>query len=366
MNRRVTLALLLAVSAAAGSASAGTWRVEQDGSGQFTTLQPAVDVAASGDTILIGPGWYQDLQWVDHFGYPIQVAAYWMDDRELVFVGAGIDHVTIGPLSYSPYHDGPKGIFHENTNGYTLRVRNLRMINFYTGVFSQNVDVSDCEFEGGRAGVAAARGGSSTVVRCRFSNMTEASCYFYSSGVVNVEDCELGEYVYFGDTATGNLRNSTANGRALAYYFNSGGVVDGNVADCYTGNFSIPCLSVAYQSNVTIVDNVIRGGRTGITIGESTAIAVGNIVEDQGLHNIQLQQGGRLEASSNDFRKAIGSDRFLVWCVDYPGGPQPVVINMENNYWGYAYADLIDRYIWDHNDDPSLMVWTSPGFVDTP
>ena len=37
---------------------AATWHVEQDGSGDFDDIQPAVDAAAAGDTILIGPGHY--------------------------------------------------------------------------------------------------------------------------------------------------------------------------------------------------------------------------------------------------------------------------------------------------------------------
>lgn len=42
----------------AGSASARTWRVEKDGFGDYTTIQPAVDAAAPGDIVLIGPGRY--------------------------------------------------------------------------------------------------------------------------------------------------------------------------------------------------------------------------------------------------------------------------------------------------------------------
>ena len=36
--------------------AARTWRVEKDGSGDFTVIQDAVDAAAAGDTIRIGPG----------------------------------------------------------------------------------------------------------------------------------------------------------------------------------------------------------------------------------------------------------------------------------------------------------------------
>lgn len=51
---------LLAVGA--GRAVATTWRVELDGSGDFSDIQPAVDAAASGDTILVGPGRFDMLR----------------------------------------------------------------------------------------------------------------------------------------------------------------------------------------------------------------------------------------------------------------------------------------------------------------
>jgi len=168
----------------------------------------------------------------------------------------------------------------------------------------------------------------------------------------------LGEYVYFGDTATGNLRDSVASGRALSYHYNSGGVVENNVAECYTGNMSWPCVVVTGIGHVTVINNVIAGGNIGISVSDPGASAVlqGNVVRNQDYHNVVLKLGATIAASGNDFQKAAGSDRYLVWCWYYPGGLEPIVINMENNYWGYAYADLIDRYIWDHNDDPNLMV----------
>lgn len=36
------------------------WAVERDGSGDFATIQPALDAAVAGHTILIGPGEYTE------------------------------------------------------------------------------------------------------------------------------------------------------------------------------------------------------------------------------------------------------------------------------------------------------------------
>ncbi|MFH2054054.1 MAG: hypothetical protein ABIK96_16485, partial [bacterium] len=62
------LVVILAMAPAwpgAAPASARTLCVERDGSGNFTEIQPAIDAAASGDTILIGPGEY--LETFEHY-----------------------------------------------------------------------------------------------------------------------------------------------------------------------------------------------------------------------------------------------------------------------------------------------------------
>jgi hypothetical protein len=80
---QLLISLLLAQSSVC---LANSLRVEQDGTGDYLALQPAVD-AADWDIIFIGPGWYRELNWVDHFGTPIEVAAYWTDDKDLSFIG---------------------------------------------------------------------------------------------------------------------------------------------------------------------------------------------------------------------------------------------------------------------------------------
>ncbi len=60
-----TLALLAILAVAALSpvkTSAKTWYVEKDGSADFTVIQNAVDAAAAGDTIRIGPGRFEEFR----------------------------------------------------------------------------------------------------------------------------------------------------------------------------------------------------------------------------------------------------------------------------------------------------------------
>jgi len=88
MSKRVatTLVLLLLPVLCWGR----TWHVEKDGSGDFTVIQDAVDAAASGDTILIGPGRYEEYAEQElagnYFNMHVHVA-----DMEISLIGAGRD-----------------------------------------------------------------------------------------------------------------------------------------------------------------------------------------------------------------------------------------------------------------------------------
>ena len=74
--KQIILALCaLILSAAAQVAVAATITVEKDGSGHFTQIQPALDAAASGDTVLIGPGEFTELIPSYIYGYADDVDA---------------------------------------------------------------------------------------------------------------------------------------------------------------------------------------------------------------------------------------------------------------------------------------------------
>jgi hypothetical protein len=74
---------------------AATWRVERDGSADFSMIQPAIDAAAAGDTILIGPGRFPEFEDVTCPGwtYPVGV---WVNKDDLTIIGAGSEQTIIG------------------------------------------------------------------------------------------------------------------------------------------------------------------------------------------------------------------------------------------------------------------------------
>ena len=72
-----TLALVL-LAARSGPVKATVWRVDVDGSGDAPTLQAAIDSAASGDTVLAGPGHYT---WSNQGGDPVRGFICFLDRK---------------------------------------------------------------------------------------------------------------------------------------------------------------------------------------------------------------------------------------------------------------------------------------------
>lgn len=184
--------LTIAVVCMSGVARAVSWHVEQDGTGDFTVIQDAVDAAADGDTIFIGPGLYQETHDYDPPGGGIiQVAVSWSDSRDLFFIGTGRDQVIVGPDTYSPvgpygfWHEGQdnlfiEGIWFQNCFGSVIHlgdveVRNCRFSDFHGGIISTGVSdatyrILDCEFirqqELGASGVGIWAGSLVTIENC--------------------------------------------------------------------------------------------------------------------------------------------------------------------------------------------------------
>lgn len=77
------------------TAVAETWYVEADDSVTYSTIQAAVDVAASGDTIRIGPGVYDEMQVMPYPGGEEYVVVK-VTQEELTLLGAGADETFVG------------------------------------------------------------------------------------------------------------------------------------------------------------------------------------------------------------------------------------------------------------------------------
>ena len=96
MKRYLVALIVLLVPCLGGQGRCRTWVVELDGSGDFTVIQDAVDAAADGDTIFIGPGhhtaWFRSVStalmtpWSMHIGRMIDLLPFWDQVRTRWFL----------------------------------------------------------------------------------------------------------------------------------------------------------------------------------------------------------------------------------------------------------------------------------------
>lgn len=131
MYRR--LAMMAVAAFVASTAAASTWSVQRDGTGDFATIQPALDAAADGDTILIGPGEYTEATTVRLPGSAYDIRSY-ADVRcgNLTIIGAGAEATVIGPTSYlgNAATGDPAGLSYGG--GGTLHISDIGIRHSYT------------------------------------------------------------------------------------------------------------------------------------------------------------------------------------------------------------------------------------------
>lgn len=163
-------AILVAFLSLAIPASGATLHVARDGSGEYAVIQSAVDAAASGDTILIGPGRYDEGSMVATPGWTEFVRVL-IRQPELTLIGAGSDQTIIGP-----------------TTPWDLSRGGNRGIEVGTYWHSRRVHVADIGFENMGYGVNGAEAPDDmTIQRCRFYKNAQ-SVLFYDGGTLSVSD----------------------------------------------------------------------------------------------------------------------------------------------------------------------------------
>ncbi|MCK9996456.1 MAG: hypothetical protein KAH56_09315 [Candidatus Krumholzibacteria bacterium] len=336
--------------------------MEQDGSGDFSDIQDAVDVAATGDTILIGPGNYNQLHEIQipAWGVPTKVVVS-VDVEGLVFIGAGRDQVIVGPDEFDPTDmsmmAGPMGFF----GGYLAQawsVEGITIHNMYFGIYtygrlaliscrsqdlygtgiitfaSQGLISDNCIFQnnrdGGIGGIGPATGFS--IVNSEFRN---SQLYFQ-----NCQDISISQCSHFGDYSQAGMSG-------ISFDYSSG-----TIRSCTGEGFGGSALGAMGHSNMQVLDCNFQSFGGGVVATEESVVVVENSIISGGqFSTFSLYSGAQVTVNGSHIIRTNGN---YVKCQHFTGAP--MALDFAHNFWGTSDLDTIAAYIWDGNDDPGLSV----------
>jgi hypothetical protein len=351
--RLMRLSMLFILFVAATPLAAATWRVELDGSGDFIDIQPAVDAAAAGDTILIGPGRFATFHPIGLPGYTDEVIVL-VTKPNLIFIGAGKNVTRIGTTyNYVPYGRAPRAFFSLAPNHFALR--DMTVENVFRLVFANNyVDVEGCAFNARDPRISCITAYDSTVrvESCEFvlfggrgitlngpsSHATIRSCQFDGTGASNPVNCSFGP-------RNVEVSNCTVTNGGFVFYD-----ATGSVSNCTFANLIGTAVYVDTPSSDLVITGVtIEGSEVGLTALGSHVAAENLVIANTTVASIQTSGRSFVGIHNSSIIPATG---WAVYCNVSPSWPVHTA-DLTNNNWGTSNAAAIDAIIWDHRDDPS-------------
>ncbi len=351
------------------SAPAATWMVERDGTGDFTVIQEAVDVAADGDTIRIGPGRFDEMRLVTSIGWTDSVCVL-VTQEELTIIGSGPETVIGTAREWDLEQGRRKGIVASDYWGNErVLVEGIRVENMRDGIYTAyedgpgSVKIRDCEFAGNLISLwmyEDGAGGDLSVSRCRFESVARDGLHLLaeSQARVNVSDCALecpwylNQWPQLGMSLT-NIGLAEIERCRFSYMAGAWVLDRGTRAvfrSCEFENQRIGVGDVSISSEVTIIDCTYRDVEVAVVSGEqSNRITMRNC-------DIQSVEDTSFNISSSGYTSITGcnlaaGERGTVWIGEHADCGEIRTLDFTDNWWGTADRDSIASLIRDHLDD---------------
>ncbi|MDD5718878.1 MAG: right-handed parallel beta-helix repeat-containing protein [Candidatus Krumholzibacteria bacterium] len=372
-GRSPAAAWLLATSLAVGglvapvTLQARTWYVERDGSGDFAVIQDAVDAAASGDTIRIGRGRFNEGQMVDLAG-GAQYIRVLVRPQELTIIGSKEDTIIGLEESWDLSQGMHMGILALPIFGSErIVVEDIKFENMGYGINVQDntVKIIRCMFENNHYSLVSFDGLSLTVDDCRFSHLARDGRHItgINQSQAIVRDCEFVlayEHqwpqiaVSFTNVASSTIENCSFVGGVGAVHVGLAG--HHTVSNCTFFNQQISSVSVGYYASLTIADCVFQHIRMALRAWDhGTLDAQRCVVESPYDGSVWVDLSTTVSVRDSDL--ASGS-RGAVWVENCWTSPPPT-LDFTNNYWGTDDADDIAVLIHDRNDDEAVCAYVN-------
>ncbi len=327
-----------------------TWHVTKDGSGDFTAIQPALDMSAPGDTVLIGPGRFTESEEVVVPGWTEDICAtVWNDSISII--GSGVDITIIGPESTSKQlTPRPKGIYGAFgvLNG---RIENLTIENLRDGIYwSGGVDVNNCKVQSGVVALALWPSSEVSIRQTVCTGNTDYGVVAFAPGEgVIIADCQFDEselgisIARVGDVEISNCR---FNNHIVGVQYDGSW---GSMFDCTFSGIENCSLS-AITSRVILMRNVMASSGQPLYLSSGSDVSgSGNIVGGGSYATLRVV-GSSVSLNDGHILNAGG---WSVRTTTFPGSPE-ITVDFTNNYWGTTEADSISAWILDGLDDPDI------------
>ena len=341
----------------APAATASTWSVQRDGTGDFATIQPALDAAADGDTILIGPGEYTEATTVrlPGWAYDIQSYAHLRCDN-LTIIGAGADVTVIGPPTYQANADGnPAGLSY-SVGGGTLHISDLGIRHSYAMFVLGVLYMERCHFTNNKRGLSWDATGPGGWVRDSVFEVTEyifdPESFVIDSAIPGsdalLERCRFGNLSVV--RSVNNLEILDCDVSVLHIYSGAQVFMQGCRA---TGASSGILLGMGSGNFCSIVDSEIRDPLVALMVGDDSPggrFIVQNSRVAGGSYALfsASRYSGACEIRNCDLIKGGGP---IALC----GSSGPLVTHdLRDNYWGTSDELTIQSWIVDHIDNPQI------------
>ena len=340
----------------AGSSYGATWHVSQDGSGDFTVIQDAVDAASPGDVIWIHAGRYEEM--TEHFDIWGNGSSYAdchvvITKDDLTLQGDGPDNTIIGSANY-PADPDPNltGISVTYNEASSLTVRDLAIENVRYGVYaaSHTCEVTGCRLEAmGVEGMRLYTSTSCVIGDCDFLECGTGVLAFSPTGHVSIWGSHFLDSQYKGVIGAGaesvEITNCTFTGGAGAVDFQQG--TSGVVSEITASDYLNGAVVLSMGGSAEIYDSVFEGGGWGVYSNGDRVYCERTSFLGQTNRTIDVNNNGDSAFHDCEF---INGGGWTVYCRY--NGSNDCHIDMTNNYWGTDSAEQIAEWIHDSNDDP--------------
>jgi hypothetical protein len=368
-NQLVATFVLIALAGASMSTTttARTWRVEKDGSGDYKIIQDAVDVAASGDTVRVGPGRFDDMRLVTTPGWAdsviVQVKQY-----ELTIIGSGPETI-IG--KDEPWDDvlgdHRKGIATSDYWGnHVLRVEDLKIENMRDGIYTSfeyepggTLEVRNCEFHMNDLSLLLIGHFSrDRFVDCRFDqlarNKSHVAAHWHE--YLEFDHCEFvlpenhewnQSHASFNVIQQVRIRDCVFLDGFVGFEINT--CSDFVMERCRFDGQENLGVNASILSNVRMVASAFENQRVAIKSSQFD-----NEIDIDGCtfagieeYTFYISFTGGMHVNGCDLS---GGVRGIVWCEDRPPCADVMTLDFTQNYWGTDDPDSISSLIRDNND----------------